>query len=342
MEKQQNQIRLIELFKYLWNNTDREHYATIVDMQNHLKTLGFNPDRKTLVKDIEMLNSIGFFDIRHDRSTQNRYYVTRRIFQEADVRMLSDAVRSAYFISPETAEEFITMLETFVGPGAKEDLRSPAFTDAGVKTKNSNVIKNAEKIAKAISGRKKIAFKYFDYNVDRKKEHKGKKKYVISPYVMRIDDGKYYFAGFEEESGIVKTFRIDKVDYLTVTEADAVPQPKAFNVKHFASQTRMYPGYECTVELCCHKEAMFGIIDKFGKKAKTEKVDDDHFTATVKTDVSPTFFGWVLGFGGKIKIIAPAHVVEDFKTTAHSVFEKTGKSTEAEYVNSFEAVLPFE
>ena len=321
MEKQQNQVRLIELFKFLWNTTDREHYATIVDMQNHLKALKFKPDRKTLTKDIEMLNSIGFFDIEHDRSTQNRYYITRRVFQEADVRMLSDAVRSAYFISPETAKEFISTLETFVGPGAKEELRSPAFTDAGIKTKNASVIKNAEKIAKAISGRKKIAFKYFDYTVDRKKEHKGKKKYVVSPYVMRIDDGKYYFAGFEDESGIVKTFRIDKVDYLTVTEVDTVPQPKSFNVKNFASQTRMYPGYESTVELFCQKEAMFGIIDMFGKKAKTEKVDDDHFTVTVKTDVSPTFFGWVLGYGGKIKITAPAKVVDDFKAAAQAVLE---------------------
>ena len=70
---------------------------------------------------------------------------------------------------------------------------------------------------------------------------------------------------------------------------------------------------------------MFGIIDKFGQKAKTEKVDDDHFTATVKTDVSPTFFGWVLGYGGKIKITAPENVVEDFRNTAHAALESNKK-----------------
>ena len=319
MEKQQNVARVIELFKYLWDTTDRAHYTTIVTIQNHLRGLGFNPDRKTLTKDIEILNSIGFFDIEHDRSIQNRYYVTRRYFQEADVRMLCDAVRSSHFISPETAKAFIATLETFVGPGTREELRSSAFVDANVKTKNRSVIKNADKIAKAISSGKKITFKYFDYTVDRKKEHKGKKRYIVSPYVMRIDDGKYYFAGLEKESGIVKTFRIDKVDYLSVTESDADPQPKTFNVKTFASQTRMYPGYESVVELFCHKDAMFGIIDKFGQKAKTEKVDDEHFTTTVKTDVSPTFFGWVLGYGGKIKITAPENVVEDFRNTAHAV-----------------------
>ena len=313
MEKQQNQKRLIELFKYLWENTDREHYATIVDMQKYLQTLGFNPDRKTLGKDIEMLNSIGLFDIEHDRSIQNRYYITRRYFKESDVKVLCDTIRASYFISDKNAKELISAFESLVGPSARDGLKSPSFIDASVKTKNSNVIKNANKISKAISEKKKIAFKYFDYTVDGKKEHKGDKKYFVSPYAMIIDDGKYYFAGFEDEEKIVKTFRIDKVDCLSITPFDSEPQPKSFSAKRFASQTKMYSGYESEVELYCHKDAMYGIIDKFGAKVKTEKIDDEHFKATVTADVSPTFFGWVLGYGGKIKIIGPPSIMKEYK-----------------------------
>ena len=313
MEKQQNQIRLIELMKYLWVNTDKEHYATIVDMQKYLQGLGFNPDRKTLTKDIEMLNSIGFFDIEHDRSIQNRYYVTRRYFNEAEVKMLCDAVRSSYFVSDKRAKEFISEFEAFVGPSAREGLNSPTFIDASVKTKNSNVIKNANKISKAITGKKKISFKYFDYTVDGKKEHKGNKKYFVSPYAMVIDDGKYYFAGFEDEEGILKTFRIDKIDTLSITVMDAVPEPKSFSAKKFAEQTRMFSGYESEVTLFCHKDVMYGIIDKFGTKVRTEKVDNEHFKAVVTAEISPTFFGWVIGYGGKIKIAGPDAVIKEFK-----------------------------
>ena len=312
MEKQQNQIRLIELMKYLWDKTDKEHYATIVDMQKYLQGLGFNPDRKTLAKDIEMLNSIGFFDIEHDRSIQNRYYVTRRFFNEAEVKMLCDAVRASYFISDKKAKEFISEFESFVGPSAREGLNSPAFIDASVKTKNSNVIKNANKISKAITEKKKISFKYFNYTVEGKKEHKGNKKYFVSPYAMIIDDGKYYFAGYEDEEGMIKTFRIDKTDALIVTSLSAVPQPKSFSAQKYASQTKMYSGYESEVKLLCHKDAMYGIIDKFGPKVKTEKIDDEHFTAYVSANISPTFFGWVVGYGGNIQIIAPRNVKNDY------------------------------
>ncbi len=316
---QQNQSRIIEILKYFWKNTDKEHYVTLVQLQKYLQGLGMSPDRKTLTKDIEILNSIGFFDIEHDRSVQNRYYITRRYFKESDIKMFCDAVRSSYFISDKDAKEYISAFETFVGPSAREDLHSPSFIDASVRTKNNNVIKNANKISKAIKEKKKISFKYFDYTVEGKKEHKGNKKYFVSPYAMIIDDGKYYFAGFEDEDKIVKTFRIDKIDSLSVTVIDAVPQPQTFNAKKFASQTKMFSGEESEVELLCHKDVMYGIIDKFGTKVKTEKVDDEHFKATVTTDVSPTFFGWILGYGGKIRIAGPENVVLKFKTTVKNI-----------------------
>lgn len=312
MNNQKQHSRIIEMLKYLWINTDKEHFVTIVELQKHLQEYGFNPDRKTLTKDIEILSSVGFFDIKHDRSTQNRYYITRRFFSEPEIKMLCDAVRSSYFISEKSSQELISVFKLLVGPTSREKLNAPVFIDNTAKTKNTNVIKNASKIAKAISEKKKISFKYFDYTVDRKKEHKGNKKYLVSPYAMVIDDGKYYFAGFEDEEKIVKTFRIDKVDSLSITPFDSEPQPKSFNIKRFASQTKMYSGYESEVELLCHKDAMYGIIDKFGTKVKTEKIDDEYFKATVNADISPTFFGWAVGYGGKIQIIGPYNVVDDF------------------------------
>ena len=53
---------------------------------------------------------------------------------------------------------------------------------------------------------------------------------------------------------------------------------------------------------------------KFGTKVRTEKVDNEHFKAIVIADVSPTFFGWVLGYGGKIKIEGPKAIIKEFNT----------------------------
>lgn len=316
MEKHQNQKRLIEILNYLWEHTDKAEYVTIVQLQKHLETLGMRPDRKTLMHDLDALAGISWLEITCERSVQNRYFISRRFFDEADVKILSDAVRSSYFISERNGKELVEKLKQFVGPSSKGTLDTPSFLDASIKTKNNNVIRNANRISKAIAAKKQITFKYYDYTVERKKEHKHDKKYAVSPYAMVINDGKYYIAAWQDDEAMVKTFRVDKIDALAVSSIDAVPAPKSFSAKKFAAQTRMFSGHESEIELLCDADVMFGILDKFGTKVQTEKVDEGHFKATVTADISPTFFGWVLGYGGKIKIISPKNVVDDYEKTA--------------------------
>ena len=41
-------------------------------------------------------------------------------------------------------------------------------------------------------------------------------------------------------------------------------------------------------------------------------VDDKHFSITAPVEISDQFYGWVLGFGNKVKILKPQKVVEGF------------------------------
>ena len=42
-------------------------------------------------------------------------------------------------------------------------------------------------------------------------------------------------------------------------------------------------------------------------------VDDKHFTVTAEVEISDLFFGWLLSFGGRVKILYPSDVLEDFR-----------------------------
>ena len=46
---------------------------------------------------------------------------------------------------------------------------------------------------------------------------------------------------------------------------------------------------------------------------KMKEQDNKHFTAIVNVAVSEQIFGWVCGFGKRMKIVSPSPVVEDFK-----------------------------
>ena len=50
--------RILYILKYLWHNTDAEHYATTGDILTYLKENGISCDRKTIPGDIAKLCNI--------------------------------------------------------------------------------------------------------------------------------------------------------------------------------------------------------------------------------------------------------------------------------------------
>ena len=55
------------------------------------------------------------------------------------------------------------------------------------------------------------------------------------------------------------------------------------------------------------------LIDKFGSDFETVVVDNEHFKATVSVCTSTTFYSWVFGFNGKIKIVNPQQVTTAYE-----------------------------
>ena len=62
----ESKSRLLYILKYLWQNTDAEHYATTADILAFLKGNGISCDRKTIPGDIAKLCDIGI-DIEEER-----------------------------------------------------------------------------------------------------------------------------------------------------------------------------------------------------------------------------------------------------------------------------------
>ena len=55
-------------------------------------------------------------------------------------------------------------------------------------------------------------------------------------------------------------------------------------------------------------------MERFGTKdAMYYKPDDRHYAVRANVQISDQFFGWLLGFGKRMKIIDPPEAVEQFK-----------------------------
>ena len=59
------------------------------------------------------------------------------------------------------------------------------------------------------------------------------------------------------------------------------------------------------------------IVDRFGTKLETERIDDERFAVTVEVSLSPTFYAWVFQFGGEIRILSPEKAVSEILEMAN-------------------------
>ena len=75
------------------------------------------------------------------------------------------------------------------------------------------------------------------------------------------------------------------------------------------------------VTMLCDNTVMKLVIDKFGRAVDTEPVGDDHFRIRVRVCTGPTFYSWVFGAGGKIRIEGPEMTVEAYKKMVKDIYE---------------------
>ena len=59
-------------------------------------------------------------------------------------------------------------------------------------------------------------------------------------------------------------------------------------------------------------ELMGTVYDKFGEDLRIKRVDEDSCSARVTVQVSPTFWGWVFQFQGKLQVTEPAELIEKY------------------------------
>ena len=55
------------------------------------------------------------------------------------------------------------------------------------------------------------------------------------------------------------------------------------------------------------------MVDRFGENVTTLAYDMTSFRLQTEVSASPTFFGWVFGFGGKVQILAPENIKEQYR-----------------------------
>lgn len=315
MSKNQR-AKLLRIKEILERETDSEHGITMDRIIDLLAMRGVIAERKSIYLDINTLRDELGVDISKPTGSNKEYRVLSREFDISELRLIIDCIQSDKSLSERTADRLIHKLEGLCSKYEADQLQQSVIVAGRPKNPSDNTEINVGYIHNAIYQGKQIMFRYFDYTIEGERKYRtnstGKNVYVVSPYYLIYDNGKYYLLGYyEANEPHERIYRIDKMSNVCLLKGKRVGydiMSKLDVTKFQKALFNMFSG-EMTVVSMVFDNSMVGVVkDKFGHDVMISKEDKDHFRISVEVAVSDQFFGWVFGLGDRVKIVYPERV----------------------------------
>lgn len=349
-KKQNQKLKTYLVMQYLLRNSDENHAVSAARIVGYLQEEGIEAERRALYDDIKAINKVMLMveqdmsmdeaeaeieeygdDARYIVYDANKkgFYVKERRYETEEIKLAAEAIYATKFLTEKQAKTFVDLLCGFVSEHQAQEIRHDVEMVDRRKTDNKYTFNNVSTInsamQKEVGGVKrepsKISFKYQKYTINDVKKQVDRRKgaeYIVSPYKLLMNDGNYYLLAFDDKSQQMRTYRVDRMREVNILDdkpRDGKDEYAALNIKEFTKRTfSMFEGRHERVTIRFINPLLDAVIERFGTGGGTDytKDDENHFLLWTDVEISDQFFGWLLGFGRRAKIISPQSVVDDF------------------------------
>ena len=324
MPKSDNQkLKIFYILDYLKQNSHQDHPVRAAELLSMLERQhNIVCDRKTVYSDIAALQDLGV-DIVSIPGKNGGYYIASRNFELPELKLLIDAVQSSRFLTEKKSRELIEKLCRECSIHDAQLMRRDVVVSGRVKSMNETIYYGVDAIQEAIAQNRQIRFRYFDWGMDGQRHYRGK-EYVASPYGLCQDNENCYLLAHSPRHGVT-SYRVDRMAEIQLTDDLRTPCPelsgKALH-EHANRLFQMYSGDAVDVKLRFHRSLVNVVVDRFGKDTMMIPDGEEHFLFTVRVAVSPMFLSWVIGFGGKAKILYPQSVIDRCRELCREAMEQ--------------------
>ena len=308
------------ILKILEKYSDEQHPMTTNQICARLDEMGIICDRRTLSKDIALLNEQGYEIMDTTVGHEKAYYVEDRNFSVPELKILMDAVQAASFITEKKTAELIEKLAALAGEHRAALLKRNMVSFNTRKHRNEKILYTIDRLEEAILKQKKVIFLYFDLDEKGNRVYRrGGHHYVVEPVALVFNEDNYYLLCYSSRHEKTSTYRVDRMDSVSVLDdpiTDTAIALKAEIADYTEQVFKMYAGevYDLVIEFS--DELIGAVFDKFGEDTKMIRSGDHKCVATVKVQTSPVFWGWLFQFAGQMKILSPEELATEYKERA--------------------------
>ncbi len=324
MGRSENQkLRIFYILDHLQRYSHRDHPVRAVQLLSMLENQhDIVCDRKTVYSDIAALQEYGV-DIVSTPGKNGGYFIASRNFELPELKLLIDAVQSSRFLTAKKSRELIEKLCNQCSVHDASLMRRDVLVSGRVKSMNETIYYNVDAIQEAIAQNKQISFRYFDWDLNGKRNYRDK-SYEASPYGLCQDNENCYLLALSPRHGVT-SYRVDRMTNIQLSPAPRIPCPELTGkalVEHANRLFQMYAGETTAVKLRFHRSLINVVIDRFGRDILLIPDGEEHFVFTVDVAVSPIFLSWVIGFGAKAKILYPKSVIDACQSMCREAFSQ--------------------
>lgn len=325
MQENRQKIKLLKLTELLRQETDELHPLSTNEICNRLGAMGISCERRTLAKDIALLNEQGFEVMWCKVGKEKGYYIEDRSFSVPELKILIDAVQAANFITDKKSAELIDKISALGGSHQADILKSNIVCFNTRKHSNEAIYYSVGYLEDAIQNQSKVLFRYFDLDEHGEKIYRRDgHRYVVEPVALVFHEDNYYLVIYSAKHDGTANYRVDRMDSVEVL--DELVSQKALDLRNEVSGYtervfKMYGGQPVDIVIEFDDRLIGVVYDKFGEDTKMIRTHEHKCVATVNVQISPTFWGWLFQFGKQMRILSPNNLIEEHKNLVLGLLE---------------------
>ena len=312
------------ILEILRTYTDEEHSLTQQEIIKLLdKNYGMECDRRSVKNNVLCLKELGY-----DISTEKGYRLLSREFDDAELRILIDSVLFSRSISTRQAKNLIDKIRSLSSNFFKAKVSHVSNLPELHRTVNKQAMYSLDVINDAIAEKKKISFIYNDIGTDLKLHPRREEPYIVNPYQIVANNGRFYLIGNYNKYDNVAHFRIDKMTDVRMLTEKAKPMknvPELSNglnlPKHMAEHIYMFSGPSKSIKLAATPDMMSDLVDWFGKDFRILEKNENRIVIKLDCNESAMRF-WALQYGPYVEILEPVSLRNRIKDDVAAMSKK--------------------
>lgn len=317
-------LALLRIFQILEKYSDESHPLTQEDIARYLsKGYGIEIERKAIGRNIALLKEAGF-EIEFINKTGS---YLRRDFEDSELRLLIDGIRFSKYIKKSYSDDIVNRLLDMGTPSFRESMSAVKYVSGNSEIKESQLFLRIDDLSAAISEKKKVAFRYLEYDVNKELSPVWGEKIIVTPKELVATNGNYYLIGRIDGNSQYTNFRLEKVRDIKILD-DSADASANFDLKEYLStHPLMYCGEPVTATLRVSIIIMGDVVDFFGTgfTIQEKEIDGNELTDYIEIVVRANewdIIDFALRNAYFVEVLSPDNIRLKLKRNAQSLIEK--------------------